>query len=412
VVSAYFDGKLTEGEVREFEVHLASCDGCQAEIAAIVRLPPEPTAETGRAEPVVALPVVTTRTEPSRVPAQPTVEAMGSRAEDVDGLEPVEDFRRWRQRRDSRRRRRRTLWTWLAPMALAASAVLAISVTYRFSPLKDLALRRSLESESNDRAAQSARPLTASREANTGAEDHLQAPRADVTAPTTAASPAAPSTPEMQRAEPGSAPPEAEPREETEEVFPAPAEGAPQASAAPSAPAPPVASRPGGEAIETTEAMQSKAEQQPEPQLADRAALRSAQPANQELGAALAKAAEPDRDRGVVIVARTDHDVAWRVGDASIERSDDGGKTWRAQPAGGATGLLAGSAPSTKICWLAGRSGLVLRTTDGERWEQLAAPTTSDLTRISAWSATKATVRAVGGERFSTRNGGKSWSKR
>ena len=105
--------------------------------------------------------------------------------------------------------------------------------------------------------------------------------------------------------------------------------------------------------------------------------------------------------------------MVWRLGEASIERSDDAGKTWRAQSSGDVTGLLGGSAPSPEVCWLAGRNGLMLRTTDGgEHWERLTSPTAGDLSQVIAANAGNATVETSGGERFFTRDGGRNWSMR
>jgi len=257
------------------------------------------------------------------------------------------------------------------------------------------------------RAPENARSLAARRDEETSAKE---APQAAPAAPTTAASPAAPPMlDKMEEAGSKSAPSDSGLRQKAEKTSPT-VEAEPQVSVAPTALGPPAP--PSGEPNGAARVKQVPKEQrQPEPRLADRAAPLAAAPANQEGAAAFAKAANPTAERAVVIVARTNLDVAWRLRAASIERSDDAGKTWRAQPSGDATGLLAGSAASAEVCWLAGRSGLVLRTTDGEHWERLGSPTGSDLTQVIASSATNATVQTAGGERFSTSDGGRSWSK-
>jgi anti-sigma factor RsiW len=390
LLSAYFEGKLAEPEARELEVHLSGCSGCQAELAALVRLEPEPATEGARVEPVAAPTTIAAPSAPSpeaemnAPPAQPAVEAMAFQS-----------------------KRRRRLWTWVAPIALAASAVLAISVTYRFAPLVEQASQRSRESDVGARAPENARSLAARRDEDTSAKEASQAAPA---APTTAASPAAPPMlDKMEEAGSKSAPSDSGLRQKPERISPT-VEAEPQVSVAPTALGPPAP--PSGEPNGAARAKQAPKEQrQPEPRLADRAAPLAAAPANQEGAAAFAKAANPTAERAVVIVARTNLDVAWRLRNAAIERSDDAGKTWRAQPSGDATGLLAGSAASAEVCWLAGRSGLVLRTTDGEHWERLGSPTGSDLTQVIASSATNATVQTAGGERFSTSDGGRSWSK-
>jgi Putative zinc-finger len=392
LLSAYFEGKLTEPEARELEVHFSGCSGCQAELAALVRLELEPVTEGARVEPVAAPAAIAAPSPPSpeaetnAPPAQPVVEAMTFKP-----------------------KRRHALWTWVAPTALAASAVLAISVTYRFASLVEQASRRSRESDVGARAPENARPLAASRDTN--AKQAPEAMRAARAAPTTAASPEAPPMlDEMQGAESGSTPSESQPRHKTEAISPAPMGAG--VNAAPTAPSQPAIMAPRAEPNGVAGAEQApKDEHQREPRLADREAPLPAAPADQERATAFGKAAKPAVDRAVVIVARSNFGVAWRLRGASIERSDDVGKTWRAQPSGDATGLLAGSAPSAEVCWLAGRSGFVLRTTDGENWERLASPTDSDLTQIVASSAMNATVQTAEGERFSTGDGGRSWSK-
>jgi anti-sigma factor RsiW len=366
LLSAYFEGELTEPETRELEVHLSNCNGCQAELAALVRLQAEPASEETRPEPVAV-----------GAPGEPSLEAATKAA-------PAEA-------KPFRPKRRRTFWNWGAPVALAASAVLAISVTYRFSPLIGQASRQARESGVGTREPQNASPA-ARRDEDASA----MAPQMAPAAPTTAASPQPPlASDTTQGSGSKSALSEFALRQNAETTSPEPQEVEPQVGAAPTALAPAPSAAPEGAA---------RTKQAAEDQLAP-------SPANQERGPALAKAAKLPTEPALVIVARTNLDVAWRLGDASIERSDDAGKTWRVQPSGDATGLLAGSAPSPNVCWLAGRSGLVLRTTDGEHWERLASPTTSDLTQVIASNDMDATVHTAGGERFDTSDGGRMWSK-
>ena len=109
---------------------------------------------------------------------------------------------------------------------------------------------------------------------------------------------------------------------------------------------------------------------------------------------------------------------AWRVGSGGrIEHSPDGGETWNPQTSPSEQDWLAGVAVSDVICWIAGRSGAIARTTDGEHWElvapppQAAAPGVSppEWVAITARDAQKATVSAADGRRFATTDGGKTW---
>ena len=74
-----------------------------------------------------------------------------------------------------------------------------------------------------------------------------------------------------------------------------------------------------------------------------------------------------------------------------------------------ARGLAGGAAPSATVCWIIGRAGLVLLTTDGKEFTRLTQPAPADLISITAQDALRATVTTVGGQTFSTTDGGKSW---
>ncbi len=112
----------------------------------------------------------------------------------------------------------------------------------------------------------------------------------------------------------------------------------------------------------------------------------------------------------IVLVATQDRSVAWRIGAAGlIEHSSDGGATWQAQASNVETDLLAGSAPAEKICWVVGRAGTILRTTDGEHWEKIAPPAPLDYVGVTASDALRAVVLAEGGKRFRTADGGRAW---
>jgi hypothetical protein len=328
ILSTFFEGKLSEHEARELEVHLSQCGACQAEVATLVRLQLDLAVETGRPEPIEAPPVIITSTRPSSEPEKI-----------VPSEEPAVEAP------DSQARPRHAPRTWIGPVALAASAVLAIFVTYRFAPFW--------------------RRPTASK-----------------------------------------------PRASTEEVVAASEKVEPGPKAVTSAPVPRAASAPSAEQDERIEAMQARKDEQPlQPRPADREAAMPAPATSPELAAASSGAPEGAGGGAVVVVARSNPNIAWRARDASIERSEDGGKTWRTQLTGEAPGVLTGSAPTPTICWLAGRNGLVLRTSDGDHWKRLVPPTTADLTLIEARTDSSATVQTAGGERFSTLDGGASWSK-
>ena len=111
-----------------------------------------------------------------------------------------------------------------------------------------------------------------------------------------------------------------------------------------------------------------------------------------------------------LLVVSPDAAIRWRVvPSGAVERSDDRGATWRVQINPGER-VIAGSALSERVAWLAGENGLVLRTIDGERWERTTAPTAVHLTDIDALDEVDATVLTADGRRFRTVDGGARWA--
>lgn len=67
---------------------------------------------------------------------------------------------------------------------------------------------------------------------------------------------------------------------------------------------------------------------------------------------------------GVVIPTPLDQ-YAWRVWPGGkIEYSFDNSRTWETQKSGVTDDLIGGSAPSDKVCWVIGKAGTILVTTD------------------------------------------------
>ncbi len=109
-----------------------------------------------------------------------------------------------------------------------------------------------------------------------------------------------------------------------------------------------------------------------------------------------------------VVLSVQDH--TWEIGArGKISRSIRGGD-FVAQHSGVTTDLLAGAATSPDVCWIAGRAGTVLRTTDGgTNWQKIASPTDDDITRIAANGADEAIVTTANGQSFATSDGGATW---
>lgn len=72
--------------------------------------------------------------------------------------------------------------------------------------------------------------------------------------------------------------------------------------------------------------------------------------------------------------------------------------------------LTAGSSTSRDVCWIVGRAGIVLVTTDGATWQRHPIPEAADLTAVRAIDARTATVTTADGRQFATADGGITWT--
>lgn len=104
--------------------------------------------------------------------------------------------------------------------------------------------------------------------------------------------------------------------------------------------------------------------------------------------------------------------VRWQVRGAILEKSMDAGKTWQPVRTGVTTELTSGAALSATTCWVVGRAGVVLLTTDGQTWRRITFPETTDLSAIRATDARTATVTTVDGREYTTSNAGGTWFRR
>jgi hypothetical protein len=109
-------------------------------------------------------------------------------------------------------------------------------------------------------------------------------------------------------------------------------------------------------------------------------------------------------------ISSPDGSVQWQFGTGgAIKRSGDS-TPWLVMRSGVTNDLLAASAPSNDVCWMAGKSGTIVRTLDGgAHWQLVAPPSRDDFTAISATDSTNATVVA-NPQHFTTHDGGVTWS--
>jgi hypothetical protein len=129
--------------------------------------------------------------------------------------------------------------------------------------------------------------------------------------------------------------------------------------------------------------------------------------------AGLVAAPQPAAIQSPVAVKSPDGTATWHVGRdgfISIVANEGGHFIVGRQDSGVTTDLVGGSAVSSEICWVVGRAGTILRTTDGGyHWESVESPTHADLAGVAAESADAATVRTASGQQFSTIDAGKTW---
>lgn len=113
----------------------------------------------------------------------------------------------------------------------------------------------------------------------------------------------------------------------------------------------------------------------------------------------------------IVLVRSSDPNLLWRGRGSAIERSEDGGATWRQEHSVPGT-IVAGSSPTPDVVWFVSQGGggfVARRTSLG--WNDV---TVSDVEIVSirATSALQATVELAGGGQLETTDGGKSWKSR
>ena len=120
--------------------------------------------------------------------------------------------------------------------------------------------------------------------------------------------------------------------------------------------------------------------------------------------------ARPPSGRVIDIIGGAARRTRWRIGEqGTLAISRDAGKSWAILRSGVGADLLAGSARDDRVCWIGGRRGTILRTLDGSTFERVGAPTSEDVVRIYARSATEAEITDARGRRFMTTDGGSTW---
>lgn len=100
----------------------------------------------------------------------------------------------------------------------------------------------------------------------------------------------------------------------------------------------------------------------------------------------------------------------WRVfAGGEVQRSATTNGPWEAVTIDSAVHITTGVAPLPSVCWLIGRAGVVLRTSDAQHFERVPFPATVDLVLIRAQNGASATVTAADGRIWTTTDEGKTW---
>jgi photosystem II stability/assembly factor-like uncharacterized protein len=128
----------------------------------------------------------------------------------------------------------------------------------------------------------------------------------------------------------------------------------------------------------------------------------------------LARSGVREADASAPEILSPDPAVRWRILGSAVQHSVNGGVTWEAAPIGVAAELTAGAAPSAMVCWLVGRGGVVLLTTDGRTWRRVPFPDMTDLSSVRATDAGAlvVSVSTADGRTFVTIDGGVTWMSR
>jgi len=390
VLATYFDRELNADETRRWELHFSSCANCQEQLAALARTEPLVAAKA-RATPgllgrfwkgrwlaplataaaVWALWIAVRPTipplEPTLPPEPPVATATRSGGEESGESQPAEATRVPAKQVPQAEKEQLT------------RSDRAISATASRGGRSEATAQAKL----NERFRQKASSELADKRVE-----------ADEIAPTAAAVHAPPARDQV----------EAKREAQEEQARVAMAQEAEKVSAVPAPPP----EQPGLKKEQAlAAAAPADAQEQPAPGLAAAGPVSPRRAKVQGLRSEDRLASSLSRE---LRIATPDNAVVWRFREPHIlENSRDGGQSWTVRKDDVQQPLLAGACPLEKVCWMVGLHGFVLRTTDGENWKQISAPTQAPLLAVEARDADHATVTAADGKRYVTSDGGRTW---
>jgi hypothetical protein len=144
----------------------------------------------------------------------------------------------------------------------------------------------------------------------------------------------------------------------------------------------------------------AKAEPSPEPAAPSALAARKA-----------ISAREASAEDGVgPLVVRVSERVLFRVTPAGIERTADGGTTWQVEHTTAIGPAVVAACPTPDACWMGDAAGRLLRRETSGRWVERRLPVEGAITGLEARTLQRATVTLADGRRFTTSDGGESWT--
>ncbi len=127
-------------------------------------------------------------------------------------------------------------------------------------------------------------------------------------------------------------------------------------------------------------------------------------------GAARARGAMAVPQKTTAAARSAPGSVRWQIAPTgALTKTTDAGATWTPVAIEPPAPITSGAAPSASVCWLVGRNGLVLLSTDGSLFVRVAFPEAVDLQSVTAIDARQAAVTTSAGRVFTTTDGGTTW---
>jgi len=110
-------------------------------------------------------------------------------------------------------------------------------------------------------------------------------------------------------------------------------------------------------------------------------------------------------------IASPNASTRWLLEGRQVLHSANAGAAWQVATLPMTDVLTAGMSPAPSICWIVGRAGTVIVTSDGLRFTRLPFPEPIDLVSVTATDDRRATVTSADGRTFRTQDQGANWTR-